>query len=47
MAETPPAGHETHAPVVGRQSFADIARHDGGKGFPPYDYDYTPAAVSR
>jgi hypothetical protein len=23
--------------VVGRQSFADAARHDGGKGFPPYD----------
>jgi hypothetical protein len=28
--------HETRASVVGRQSFADTARHDGGKGFPPY-----------
>jgi hypothetical protein len=31
--------------AVGRESFADIARHDGGKGFPPYDR--MPIDISR
>jgi hypothetical protein len=31
--------------AVGRQSLADAAPHDGGKGFPPYDG--MPEKVSR